>query len=73
VDLIGRSDYIFTVQHKHNDGSWGELSPRPRHHDPADEDPERAWAEGRLYVCNTCDEEVRVIERPPASGIPGGG
>jgi len=72
LDLIGRSDYFFQVQHRHNDGSWGELAPRPEHHDAADVDPEKAWAGGRIYVCTTCDEEVRIIDSRPAPGTPGG-
>ena len=48
------------LEHRHNDGSWGELEPRPSHHDPAAHDPEREWASGTIYVCRTCAEEVRV-------------
>lgn len=55
------------VQHRHRDGSWGTLEPRPAHHDPADHDPERHWGEGELYVCTRCDEQVRVgpADQPP--------
>ena len=60
MDLIGRSEYALRVQHRHNDGSWGDLAPRSDHHGPADHDPERDWPEGRIYVCTTCDEEVRI-------------
>lgn len=49
-----------TLNHRHEDGSWGRLEPRPTHHDPADHDPERDWSKGQLYVCATCDEEVMV-------------
>ena len=57
------------LEHRHNDGSWGELEPRPSHHDPAAHDPERDWASGTIYVCRTCDEEVRVsvVDRPDKS------
>jgi hypothetical protein len=72
VDLIGQADFLVRVQHRHSDGTWGELAPRPSHHDAADHDPERDWANGRIYVCTTCDEEVRISEdredREPLGG-----
>jgi len=46
------------LEHRHADGSWGEL--QRAHHDPADHDPERGWKESSLFVCKTCDEQVRV-------------
>ena len=48
------------MQHRHGDGSWATLEPRPVHHDATEHDPERGWEDGRLYVCTTCDEEVRI-------------
>jgi hypothetical protein len=51
------------LEHRHNDGSWSTLEPRPSHHDPAEHDPERDWAHGRIYVCSSCNEEVRVTDR----------
>jgi hypothetical protein len=53
------------IQHRHNDGAWSPL--QPAHHDPAAHDPERDWAHGAVYVCESCGEEVRVIQRPEAS------
>ena len=50
----------------HNDGTWGSLERRQEHHDPSAHDPEAGWAEGDLYVCTTCDEQVRV--QYPAGG-----
>jgi len=58
------------LQHRHNDGSWSDLQRRPAH-DPAGNDPERGWADGHIYVCTTCDEEVRVAIDEP--GQPSGG
>ena len=56
------------LHHRHDDGTWGEFEPRPSHHDPADHDPERGWAEGVIYKCTTCDEEVSVsVEEPPGT------
>jgi hypothetical protein len=48
------------LRHLHDDGTWGMLTPTPTHHDPADHDPERDWARGRIYACTTCDEQVMV-------------
>lgn len=47
------------LQHRHADGTWGTLEPRPGR-TATDHDAERTWDEGRIYACPTCDEEVRV-------------
>ncbi len=57
------------LEHRHADGSWSALEPRPSHHDPAENDPERDWANGRIYLCTTCSEEVRVVH-VAAEGAP---
>jgi hypothetical protein len=46
------------VEHRHNDGSWGRLE--RREHTVVDHDPEREWANSRIYQCTTCDEMVRI-------------
>ena len=46
MDLIGQADFLVRVQHRHNDGTWGELAPQRSHHDAADHDPESDWAKG---------------------------
>jgi hypothetical protein len=48
------------IQHRHSDGTWGSLEPTSEHHDPAAHDPEREWAEGTIYVCKACGDEVLV-------------
>lgn len=48
----------FRLQHRHGDGSWGTFVPEP--HSPAQNDPERRWGNGRIYVCTSCDEKVVV-------------
>jgi hypothetical protein len=58
------------LEHRHSDGSWGEL--KRSHHDPADHDPERDWAKGAIYSCTTCDEQVRVSAPDRGLIIPGG-
>ncbi len=60
----------FGIQHRHSDGTWGALEPQASHHDPAAHDPERDWGTGTIYVCTTCDEEVRVGDRRGRPGDP---
>ena len=66
MDQSRMAELMFRLEHRHSDGSWSSLEPRPQHHDVAEHDPEIAWAEGQIYACPTCDEQVRV-------NIPGGG
>lgn len=58
MDQLRVADLL--LRHQHRDGSWGRLEPRPAHHDPAQHDPERAWRDGVLFACATCDERVQV-------------
>jgi hypothetical protein len=46
------------LQHRHSDGSWGEME--AAHNDPASNDPERAWDNGEIYICKACGDQVRV-------------
>ncbi len=46
------------LEHRHEDGSWATLE--QSHHDAADHDPEREWRNDGIFVCSTCDEQVRV-------------
>lgn len=59
---LGALESVLRLEHRHDDGTWSALEPRPSHHDAADHDPERDWANGRIYVCVTCNEEVRVSD-----------
>ena len=58
MDLLRVGELQLRIQHQHSDGSWQDLEARPR--SSADDDPERGWAEGRIYACSRCDEVVRV-------------
>ncbi len=60
MDRLRIGEYELRMQHRHDDGSWGTLEPRPAHHSPTEHDPERDWAAGTVYACTTCDELVRV-------------
>jgi hypothetical protein len=64
---LNSSAMLLRLEHRHSDGSWSSLEPRPSHHDAAEHDPERAWASGQIYACKTCDEQVRVTEAPSES------
>ena len=55
------------LQHQHDDGTWFDLAPGPAHHDPADHDEERDWAQGTIYHCD-CGEAVRVVVPEDADG-----
>lgn len=68
MDQARLGEALYRLEHRHNDGSWASLQPRPAHHDPASHDPEASWAEGEVYACLTCDEQVRV-RRPVGGGV----
>jgi len=65
---LNSADTLFRLEHRHNDGSWSALEPWTGAHDPADLDPERAWANGRIYKCAACEEEIRVTEATDEPG-----
>ncbi len=56
----------FRLQHRHGDGSWGTFVPEP--HSPSEVDPERRWANGRIYACTSCPDKVIIApvdDEPP--------
>jgi len=59
------------VEHLHADGSSSPMEIEPVPDDPADHDPERTWAAGRIYVCQRCAERIRVT-MPSLDGTPEG-
>jgi hypothetical protein len=54
------SNTLFHVEHQHSDGTWASMDPVNAPHDPADIDPEKEWDRGHVYICNSCQERVRV-------------
>jgi hypothetical protein len=71
MDLLRAAEYSFRFQHRHDDGSLGSFEPVEAdhsHHSPSDHDPERDWANGELFRCKTCDEEIIVtsVQTPGA-------
>ena len=66
-------DYqIVKLSHRHTEG-WSDMTERP--HDPAELDPERAWAAGaRIFRCSSCEAEVAIqpaIDAAPGEAPPG--
>lgn len=66
MDQSRMAELMFRLEHRHNDGTWESLEPRPSHHDPANHDPEAGWSDGEVFACPSCDERVRV--RYPSGG-----
>ena len=60
-NLFATSD--LRLEHRHDDGSWGRLEPRPAHHSPTEHDPESEWANHVILACTACDETVRVTSQ----------
>jgi hypothetical protein len=60
VDVNRMVQQSLLLEHRHSDGSWERLRPRS-HPDQAGSDPERGWQIGRIYVCPSCEETVRVV------------
>ena len=56
-----RLEFAYRIEHRHKDGSWGEMVEDRAHHDAADHDPERRWGLGRIFRCTSCDESVTLI------------
>jgi hypothetical protein len=50
----------YRIDHRHADGSWGEMVEDRTHHSPAD--PERSWANHRIFRCTSCDSQVTVVD-----------
>jgi hypothetical protein len=56
-------DDVLLVEHIHADGTSSPMVVEQQPEDPAELDPERSWATGRIYVCPVCDDRVRVAPR----------
>ena len=62
------SEIMLRVQHRHADGTWATLEPQPEANDPAQVDPEQEWQRGHIYICRSCQEQVRVAVEEKPSG-----
>jgi hypothetical protein len=49
---------LYRIGHLHGD-RWVTLRPTDQHA-PREHDPDGAWADGVVYVCPTCDEQVVI-------------
>lgn len=54
-------EIAYRIDHRHKDGSWGEMVEDRAHHDPAAHDPERRWSMRRIFRCTSCDEAVTLV------------
>ena len=52
----------YRIDHRHADGSWGEMVEDRTRHSPADVDPERRWANHRIFRCTSCDSSVTLVD-----------
>jgi hypothetical protein len=66
--LVDRS---VVLEHRHGDGTWGRMEDKGGHHDPAAHDTEQDWQYGRVFVCPSCEEEVRIGPSEPGSPATG--
>jgi hypothetical protein len=59
MDPALRAEIEYRIQHRHADGTWGDMHPVAAH-SPADRDPERGWGFRRIYKCASCDEQITI-------------
>jgi hypothetical protein len=62
MDRLMAYDVYYRVQHRHKDGSWGDMEEAPSH-GVAAHDPERRWGVSRVFRCTSCEEGVMLV--PP--------
>ena len=60
----------YRIQHRHEDGSWGDMVEQPEHLDPAAHDTERAWNFRRIFRCTSCPRPSRWSRAPRATRSP---
>jgi hypothetical protein len=59
----------YRIDHRHADGSWGEMVEDRTPHSPAENDPERSWAKHRIFRCTSCDSSVTVVDEEGSPAI----
>ena len=60
------------VEHQHAGGEWVELEPQDVR-DPSEDDPERDWNRGHVYICPRCAESVRISASDAQGEAPAAG
>ena len=58
------------LEHSHGGDEYHDMYEVSEAHSPAESDPERDWARGRIYRCSVCEDEIRVT-LPDSSPIEG--
>ena len=54
-------DTVPLVEHLHADGTYSPMEVESGPDDPAEHDPERSWALGKIFACTRCAERVRIV------------
>lgn len=54
------------LEHHHGGNEYHYMNEVTGPHSPADTDPERDWARGRIYRCSVCEDEIRVSLPDPS-------
>jgi hypothetical protein len=67
MDQARIMEMAYRIDHRHPDGSWGEMVEDRSHHSPADHDPERKWGAFRIFRCTSCEASVMVADE---EGVP---
>ena len=60
-------EMAYRIDHRHPDGSWGEMVEDRSHQSPADHDPERKWSRFRIFRCTSCEASVAIANE---EGVP---
>ena len=55
-------EMAYRIDHRHPDGSWGEMVEDRSPHSPVDHDPEKSWSRFRIFRCTSCDAKVMIAE-----------
>ena len=54
------------LEHSHGGDYYHDMYEVSEAHSPAESDPEREWARGRIYRCSVCEDEIRVTLPDPS-------
>jgi hypothetical protein len=61
MDQARLAEIALRIEHRHDDGTWGEMREHRGHHAPSDHDPERGWNLRRIFRCTSCSESLTVV------------
>lgn len=63
-------EILYRLEHRHGDGSWGEMVEDRAHHSPSQHDPERSWGFRRVFRCTSCDETATITPGEEGGPLP---